>query len=168
MLFDIYKSFPALISNLFSSSSVNSVRHVAFVLGLLSHINFYPVVALSSIHTIWVREHNRIAMQLHFLNPSWPGTRLFDEARKIIGAMMQHITYNEFLTAMLGPNNVSLVFLLQYIIFASGTFCHCISLILYLFSKASVRNYRLNSRHRRILKKYYKDICKLFGSVFSG
>lgn len=65
------------------------------------------VPALSSMHTIWVREHNRVALQLRALNPSWAGVRLFQEARRIVGAMLQQITYNEFLSAMLGPANVS-------------------------------------------------------------
>ena len=58
-------------------------------------------------HTIWVREHNRIAKKLHSINSDWRGDQVFQETRKIIGAMMQHITFNEFLRVMLGPQNVS-------------------------------------------------------------
>jgi len=57
---------------------------------------------LASMHTIWNREHNRIVGQLRkFTGKSWDPNKLFFEARKIVGAMIQHITYNEFLPAIL-------------------------------------------------------------------
>ncbi|KAM7439485.1 hypothetical protein ABFA07_011151 [Porites harrisoni] len=57
--------------------------------------------ALNVLHTIWVREHNRIARKLKQINTGWNGEKVFQETRKIIGAMMQHITYNEYLPALL-------------------------------------------------------------------
>ena len=56
--------------------------------------------ALMAMHTIWVREHNRIANFLHLLNPHWGDERLYQEARKIVGAEIQHITYNEWLAVI--------------------------------------------------------------------
>ena len=59
-------------------------------------------VALTIMHTIWLREHNRIVRQLAELNPCWDDERLYQEGRKIVGALMQVITYKEFLPLLLG------------------------------------------------------------------
>ncbi|XP_067656962.1 peroxidase-like [Haliotis asinina] len=58
---------------------------------------------LQSMHTIFVREHNRIAKQLQELNCDWGDEKTFQEARKIVGAIMQKITYDEYLPIILGP-----------------------------------------------------------------
>ncbi|XP_020619604.1 chorion peroxidase-like, partial [Orbicella faveolata] len=57
--------------------------------------------ALMAMHALWVREHNRIAKLLHLLNPWYNDEKLFQEARRIVGAMIQHITYNEWLPALI-------------------------------------------------------------------
>lgn len=53
-------------------------------------------------HTIWVREHNRIADQLKLLSPGKSDEEYFQNARRIVIAEMQHITYNEYLPVMIG------------------------------------------------------------------
>ena len=60
-----------------------------------------------AMHTIWVREHNRIALALHVLNPEWDDETLYQEARKIVIAQLQHITYNEWLPALFNVDVVS-------------------------------------------------------------
>ncbi|XP_033354813.1 peroxidasin isoform X1 [Bombus vosnesenskii] len=59
-------------------------------------------VGLLAMHTIWLREHNRIARFLRDMNPQWNGEKLYQEARKIVGAEMQHITYQYWMPHVFG------------------------------------------------------------------
>ncbi|XP_073530329.1 peroxidasin homolog isoform X1 [Phyllobates terribilis] len=59
-------------------------------------------LGLTSMHTVWFREHNRIAAELLRLNPHWDGDTIYHEARKIVGAEMQHITYDHWLPKIFG------------------------------------------------------------------
>ena len=58
-------------------------------------------IALLTVHTMWVREHNRIVRELKKLNPGWDNNRLYQTTRRVIGALLQHITYNEFVPLLL-------------------------------------------------------------------
>jgi hypothetical protein len=65
-------------------------------------------IGLTAVQTLFVREHNQLADQLHRDHPSWGDERLYQEARKIVGAEVEAITYNEFLPALLGPDAPSI------------------------------------------------------------
>ena len=47
-------------------------------------------------HTVFMREHNRLVGILAGLNPGWDGDRLYEEARRINIAQYQHIIYKEY------------------------------------------------------------------------
>lgn len=79
---------------------------------------------LVGLHTVFMREHNRIAMELSKINSHWDDERIFQvqrhlyfskllilfsmltlmpqETRSIVAALVQQITYNEFLPMVLG------------------------------------------------------------------
>lgn len=59
-------------------------------------------IFLTTMHTLWVVEHNRIVTILERLNPSWDDERLYQEGRKIVGALHQVIVYNEYTPELLG------------------------------------------------------------------
>ena len=59
-----------------------------------------------AMHTLWVREHNRIARNLRELNPHWCAEKLYQETRRIVIAELQHITYNEWLAVLFSEDLV--------------------------------------------------------------
>lgn len=63
--------------------------------------------AVGALHTLLLKEHNRIATVLSDKNPAWSDSILFLEARRIVIAEIQHITYNEFLPIILGQQIVN-------------------------------------------------------------
>ncbi|XP_055955583.1 peroxidase-like protein 3 [Patella vulgata] len=62
-------------------------------------VHVYP--GLTVLHTAFVRYHNYIVDDLKQHNTGWDGDRLFQETRKIISALLQRITYTEFLPEVL-------------------------------------------------------------------
>ncbi|EPQ02781.1 Lactoperoxidase [Myotis brandtii] len=59
-------------------------------------------ILLAASHTLFLREHNRLARELKRLNPQWDGEKLYQEARKILGAFVQIITFRDYLPIVLG------------------------------------------------------------------
>ena len=61
---------------------------------------------LAALHTLFLREHNRLAGEISENYPAMTGDQIYEIARKIVGAQMQVITYNEFLPKLLGPRAI--------------------------------------------------------------
>ncbi len=59
-------------------------------------------IALTSMHTLFVREHNRLADQIAAADPSLNDEAIYQRARSQVIGQIQAITYNEFLPALFG------------------------------------------------------------------
>ena len=57
-----------------------SSRHFIYISGDF-RVNEHH--GLTAMHTVWLREHNRVAKQLQEYNPEWDDQTLFEEARRI-------------------------------------------------------------------------------------
>jgi peroxidase len=72
-------------------------------------VNEQPL--LTVMHTIWLREHNRIAENLVRVVPGQTDEFYYQHARRIVIAEMQHIIYNEYLPVMIGISIIDVVLL---------------------------------------------------------
>ncbi|CAL9683468.1 unnamed protein product [Knipowitschia caucasica] len=61
-------------------------------------------IALTSLHTLFLREHNRVARALKRINPQWDSETLYQESRKILGAYTQIFVFRDYLPHIVGPD----------------------------------------------------------------
>lgn len=57
---------------------------------------------LATLHALFIREHNRIAVELKMLHPQWSSNKIFNEARRWNIAQHNYILYNEWLPLFIG------------------------------------------------------------------
>ncbi len=57
-------------------------------------------VFLTSIHTLFVREHNRLCEVYKSQNPEWKDEELYQYVRKIVGGQLEAIVYEEWLPTL--------------------------------------------------------------------
>lgn len=65
---------------------------------------FSQTPVLAQIHSLFYRFHNKMAKNLAEINPHWSNDVVFYEARRIVIAVYQHITYFDWLPIVLGAN----------------------------------------------------------------
>lgn len=63
-------------------------------------------VALISMQTLFVREHNRLAEEIADRDPTLSDEQIYQQARAMVRAELQAITYNEYLPALLGRDAI--------------------------------------------------------------
>ncbi len=110
-------------------------------------------VGLTIMHTIWLREHNRIARELMRINPCWNDERIYQETRKIVGALQQVISFKEFLPALYGPHlNTYLSHYRGYNPFVDATIPNSFSGAAFRVGHTLVRTHfqRLDRNYRRL------------------
>ncbi|XP_053918946.1 thyroid peroxidase [Cuculus canorus] len=66
------------------------------------------VTSLAAMHTLWLREHNRLARSLKNINSHWTAETVYQEARKIVGALHQIITLRDYIPKIIGPDAFNL------------------------------------------------------------
>lgn len=63
-------------------------------------------LALATMHTLWVREHNRIAEALADDFPNNTADEIFELTRRLVVAKIQMITYSEWLPVLIGSGAI--------------------------------------------------------------
>ncbi|NQY12717.1 MAG: peroxidase, partial [Henriciella sp.] len=63
-------------------------------------------LGLTVMHTLFVREHNRIAQNLLDDDPDADSEAVYEQARRLVIAKIQVITYQEWLPVLLGPDAI--------------------------------------------------------------
>ena len=97
-----YEHLP--LAKLNSSSCQSEKKGIPCFLGVETRLN--QNLALMSLHTLMLREHNRLARTLKYINRHWNDERIFQEARRICIASYQHIIYKGWIPIVLGKKMV--------------------------------------------------------------
>ncbi|XP_055315835.1 uncharacterized protein LOC129575793 isoform X4 [Sitodiplosis mosellana] len=115
---------------------------------------------LLAMHHTWVLEHNRIANNLADMNLHWSDEKIYQETRRIIGAMVQHITYREFLPLVLGREVCKLFdlelqntgYYTQYDVRTNPTVANSFSAAAFRFGHSLIQNtYMRSTRNHEFL-----------------
>ncbi|MGB0384991.1 MAG: peroxidase family protein [Ardenticatenaceae bacterium] len=61
-------------------------------------------IGLTSLHTLFMREHNRLAAHIAAAHPTYSDEQIYQRARALVGAQIQIIAYGQYHDVVLGPN----------------------------------------------------------------
>lgn len=81
-------------------------KNVHCFLGGDERVNEQPT--LTALHTLYVRDHNRVAAKLATINPHWDDDRIYHETRHIQAAIAQHLVMSEYLPLLIGHEMMDL------------------------------------------------------------
>ncbi len=91
----------------FNEEGLENAGGTSETLFLAGDVRANENAALTAMHTVWVREHNRLAEEIAAEDSTLTDEEIYQRARAIVRAQLQVITYNEFLPALLGGNALS-------------------------------------------------------------
>lgn len=91
----------------FNESGLSNAGGTGDELFVAGDVRANEQLGLTAMHTLFMREHNRLATEIAQRNPELSGEEIYQQARRIVGAQMQVITYQEFLPVLLGQNALS-------------------------------------------------------------
>ncbi len=87
-------------------TNANGPTANAASLFLAGDVRVNEQVGLTAMHTLFVREHNRLARLLADADPNASAENIFQAARRLVVAEIQIITYEEHLPALIGRNAI--------------------------------------------------------------
>jgi len=87
-------------------TNANGPVRDATTLFLAGDVRANEQVGLTSLHTLFVREHNRLAELFRTRDPQASAEAVFNSARRLVIAEIQKITFEEHLPALLGPDAI--------------------------------------------------------------
>lgn len=95
-----------LPNNTFGLPNDNPMRRPEEVLLAAGDVRANENLGLTSLHTVFLREHNRLVESFAANDPSLSDEQLYQMARKVVGAQLQQVTFNEYIPALLGQDAV--------------------------------------------------------------
>lgn len=130
---------------------------------------------LTAFHIVWLRFHNYVAETLSHLNQQWSDEMLYQETRKIVGALIQHITYREFLPVLLGPevmdlfqlNVLSKGYYERYNVRTDASIANSFATAAFRFGHSLVQNsfVRTDSQHKPTLNSKFLTSSQSYGLI---
>lgn len=90
----------------FNTAGLSNANIGSDVLFLAGDIRANEQVGLTVMHTLFVREHNRMATILMEDNLDSDPEDIFEAARRLLVGKIQYITYNEWLPTLIGPEGI--------------------------------------------------------------
>lgn len=70
-------------------------------------MNQLPDLAIET--TSFLRLHNYLCKKLKSMNPLWDDEHIYQNARRIVIAMYQHVIYNEYVPELLGQISFTII-----------------------------------------------------------